>query len=184
MAIYSTSPLNTTNRHARAANASYAACRGAAESALAHAIDTGRHLAAAKVEVAHGDWLPWLAKNCPDISPRTAQRCMQLHGQRDELANTSRATHLSLAAALELLAQPAEADRLARLEAELDALLRDESRLANCIRAGRALRAIRDERLWRGQAASFGEWLKLRGFPFGEADLEFICGVFEAAAKN
>ncbi len=38
----------------------------------------GQQLNEAKDRVAHGEWLPWLKLNCPDIPERTAQRYMYL----------------------------------------------------------------------------------------------------------
>lgn len=80
-----------------------AACQ-AAESALTHALRCGKALIAAKEQVPHGQWLPWLAANCPDVSARTAQRWTRLATHEDVLANATRATHLSIRGALELLA--------------------------------------------------------------------------------
>ena len=47
-----------------------------AETALEHAQMAGRLLMAAKAELAHGAWLPWLAEHCR-VSPRQAQRYMR-----------------------------------------------------------------------------------------------------------
>ena len=50
----------------------YLACEQAYGSAFKHAFRAGEHLLAAKEEVAHGDWLPWVEVNF-DGSRRTAQ---------------------------------------------------------------------------------------------------------------
>jgi len=46
--------------------------------ALEHAIVAGRLLVQAKGAVVHGEWLPWLAANCPEVSERTAQVYMRV----------------------------------------------------------------------------------------------------------
>jgi hypothetical protein len=68
----------TLEAHAAAINAEHQAAMGC----LNHARRCGEHLIAAKAvvkaEFGHGQWLPWLAMNYPDISKRTAQLYMQL----------------------------------------------------------------------------------------------------------
>ena len=41
----------------------------------------GAYLSAVKVKCGHGNWLPWLAENCPDITRWTARRYMDLYRQ-------------------------------------------------------------------------------------------------------
>jgi len=53
------------------------AITGADRTALEHAIEAGRLLNEAKAQVAHGQWLPWLATNFT-LSEATAQRYMLL----------------------------------------------------------------------------------------------------------
>jgi hypothetical protein len=45
---------------------------------LVHYHAAGVRLTKAKAKVAHGNWLPWLKKNCPKISERQQQRYMAL----------------------------------------------------------------------------------------------------------
>jgi phage N-6-adenine-methyltransferase len=44
-----------------------------------HVAQVGAWLTAAKAKCQHGEWLPWLADNCPEITRRTATRYMQLY---------------------------------------------------------------------------------------------------------
>ncbi len=46
--------------------------------AITSAIKAGEYLVQAKELVGHGNWLPWLKKNCIGISDKTAQRYMTL----------------------------------------------------------------------------------------------------------
>jgi hypothetical protein len=81
----------------------HAAIGRAAHNLLEHAMAAGDALLLARKQIAHGQWEPWLKRNC-DLSPRTAERYVQLAKARVELeANPSRATDLSLAGALRLL---------------------------------------------------------------------------------
>jgi hypothetical protein len=54
------------------------AFRADVKSAESHATTAGEHLIAAKAQLSHGHWLPWLAEHCPRISVRTAQVYMDL----------------------------------------------------------------------------------------------------------
>lgn len=47
----------------------------------------GGDLIKAKATLNHGEWLPWLAKNCPAISERTARRYMLLASNRTRVAD-------------------------------------------------------------------------------------------------
>jgi len=46
-------------------------------------VQSGAYLVAAKnhPDMKHGEWLPWLAENCPEIGISTAQRYMQLYAK-------------------------------------------------------------------------------------------------------
>ena len=69
-----------------------------------HARDAGELLLKAKSGVAHGAWLPWLAENCPAISPRCAQNYMRIAGRWDELrTKTKRDSDLPLREGISLL---------------------------------------------------------------------------------
>ena len=57
---------------------SYETALDRAEQAVERAARCGQLLTEAKALVGHGEWLPWLAANVPEIAPRTAQKWMQL----------------------------------------------------------------------------------------------------------
>jgi hypothetical protein len=50
-----------------------------ARSSFEYAQKCGKALREAKAQVGHGGWLPWLARNCPDLSARRAQKYMQIN---------------------------------------------------------------------------------------------------------
>lgn len=60
----------------RRALESYAVACASLKSGVKHAWECGRHLAEAKAETPHGQWLPWLRRH--DIPKRRAQRWMRL----------------------------------------------------------------------------------------------------------
>jgi hypothetical protein len=60
----------------------------------------GQLLIEAKEQRAHGAWLPWLAKNCPDIPPRTAQGYMRIARGWAEIEKRGGVAHLSVRRAL------------------------------------------------------------------------------------
>jgi len=62
---------------AASANREHLACEAAYGTAIEHAFRAGEHLLAAKAQVAHGAWLPWLEANF-GASERTAQGYMQI----------------------------------------------------------------------------------------------------------
>jgi hypothetical protein len=49
----------------------------ATQTSLQYSIEIGTMLIEVKKEVKHGEWEPWLCKNCPDISDRTARMYMR-----------------------------------------------------------------------------------------------------------
>lgn len=51
--------------------------RGHGSNAIAAALDCGRLLTKAKAQLKHGEWIPWLEANTPEISQPTAWRYMQ-----------------------------------------------------------------------------------------------------------
>lgn len=59
-------------------NAEHEAAENHARKAIEHARAAGDKLLLAKAGVAHGQWLPWLAANCPRLAERTAQAYMKL----------------------------------------------------------------------------------------------------------
>jgi len=58
------------NHHKRALNL--------ANSSLEYALKCGQALVDAKAQLSHGEWIPWLRDNCPDICTRQVQRYMRL----------------------------------------------------------------------------------------------------------
>ena len=53
----------------------------------------GAWLTAAKAKCQHGEWLPWLADNCPEITIRTVQRYISLYDKA--ASNTTLMSHLT-----------------------------------------------------------------------------------------
>jgi hypothetical protein len=74
--------------------------RGMAE----HAIRCGELLIQAKRQAGHGNWLPWLSLNCPDISEDTAGRYMKLARNSSKLADSAHERNLSIRRALKMIA--------------------------------------------------------------------------------
>ena len=60
----------------------------------AKAIEAGERLAEVKELLPHGDWLPWLRKNCPGITERTAQRYMHLARRKNDPPKNDTVTDL------------------------------------------------------------------------------------------
>jgi hypothetical protein len=75
---------------------------------LEHARRAGEALAAAKSQVVHGEWLPWLRERVPDLSARMATNYMVIARRWPEIedANQKRVSDLSLRGALAYLATP------------------------------------------------------------------------------
>ena len=92
---------------AAAINAEHRAAFGAAEKALEHAAECGRHLIEAKALVPHGDWLPWLKANT-EVVPRQSQKYMRLANHWEQVSAKSElgGSHLALNDALQLIADP------------------------------------------------------------------------------
>ena len=89
----------------------------AVRSGLEHARRAGDLLLDAKRQVPHGEWLPWLAAHCPEVSGRTAQAYMRIAKRWPELeANAKRVADLSLREALAKLAS--DSGRVARFDAD------------------------------------------------------------------
>jgi hypothetical protein len=85
----------------------HAAMGMALRHALGHAMAAGDILLEAKLQLKHGQWLPWL-ETC-DISERTAQRYMRLARNRSEIeSNPTPVSDLGVKAALTLLSAPRE----------------------------------------------------------------------------
>lgn len=87
-------------------NTAHAEAQAYASKAVERALEAGDLLLLAKSQVAHGQWLPWLQKNCPAISERTAQNYMRV---AKELPIEKRnAADLTMREALRLVASEPE----------------------------------------------------------------------------
>jgi len=86
----------------------HAAFVSKASASLEYARQAGALLIEAKALVAHGEWLPWLATNCTDITARTAQGYMTISREWSRLQEIQEkrngVSSLSLRKALSLLA--------------------------------------------------------------------------------
>ena len=88
-------------------NAEHQACHAAVKKGLEHALEAGRLLLETKAGLAHGEWLPWLKENCPDISERSAQRYIRLAENQEDLgAKSATVADLTMRAAEEALTTP------------------------------------------------------------------------------
>jgi hypothetical protein len=131
-------------------NREHGRCRGALAVGAQHALECGKLLLAARARVRHGDWLPWLAANCPDISERLAQRYMQVARHFNKLgitpANATRVADLSFRQVLHLMTENArQAQRIAPLDRP-DVLDQAAERVLEEAKAGNALdRLKRDQ---------------------------------------
>lgn len=86
---------------AAAINEDHLACNAAAQTCLERALACGFKLVEAKARCGHGQWLPFLTTQCPNISERTAQRYMKLtkvepSTESDTLADLSISAFLQL----------------------------------------------------------------------------------------
>jgi hypothetical protein len=133
----------------------------AVQSALEHAMKCGELLTKAKEAVGHGEWLPWLEKNC-EVSDRQAERYMRLSIHRAELANSTRGTDLSIREAVALLAEPKD-EAIPAGEGNINYL---EQTIGDgfpaYLRVAESLKEIRDKKLFRGEHATFGEYCQKR----------------------
>src|SRR5215831_7737983 len=85
-------------------NAAHEAVMTAAQAVVLRAFEAGELLAQQKAQLDHGQWLPWLAQNCPAIHPRMAQRYMRLAEHRATLeSKTTRVSDLTLRGALRMI---------------------------------------------------------------------------------
>jgi hypothetical protein len=102
-------------------NQEHASCVEAFKATLTHARHAGELLISAKAQVRHGEWLPWLKDNCPQVSDRTARNYMRIareweaipaevDGIKDALAALSPAKTETVA---NLTRQPWEEDPMA-----------------------------------------------------------------------
>ncbi len=71
-------PTKQLKALAKQANAAHAHFFEGVRNSATYAWECGNALCQAKELANHGEWLPWLEKNCPDISASTALRWMKL----------------------------------------------------------------------------------------------------------
>lgn len=93
-------------------NAEHTAAAAAFVTGIDRARACGELLLHAKRLCAHGQWLPWLERNCPGVGNRQAQKYMRLarNWEKLKLANANSGAHLPINAALAELAAPAITD--------------------------------------------------------------------------
>ncbi len=90
-------------------NEEHAAAESLARKAIEHARRSGEKLLMAKTKVQHGQWLPWLAANCPKVSTRRAQEYMKLSREWPAIeAKCADPAYLTIDGALRLLARDSE----------------------------------------------------------------------------
>lgn len=123
-ALFQIADQPSLNSLADAINADHAAAERTARKAIEHAKAAGEKLLLAKAQVSHGQWLPWLAANCPALADRTARAYMQLARNWNALeTKTATVADLTINDALKLLNAPdTEIDPL---ESWLSGLLTD-----------------------------------------------------------
>lgn len=93
--------LSSLDELALEANQQHALCKASAYAMVEHALAAGQALVTAKLQVPHGDWLPWLTKNF-DASERTARNYMSVASNRQRVADLD-APGLSLRSVLKRL---------------------------------------------------------------------------------
>jgi hypothetical protein len=105
--LFRTEPGPALDTLAAQINAEHDAAERTARKAIDHARAAGEKLLLAKAQVEHGQWLPWLAGNCPAIAERTARAYMRLARNWAQL-NLKSATvaDLTINDALKLLNAP------------------------------------------------------------------------------
>ena len=88
-------------------NTEHEACHASMQKGLEHALKAGTLLLEAKKGLPHGEWLPWLKGNCPEISQRTSQNYMRLASEMPKLepAKAQRVADLSYRDAIRVVSQ-------------------------------------------------------------------------------
>ena len=145
----------------RANNAEHGQAHAAAKTAIENAIECGRLLLEAKSQVAHGEWLPWIEANL-SFGPRQAQKYIRLADHAAVLPNANCGSHLSINAALELIAEaPSCADYIRSALGLLDkirplfvaAKAGDREALRATIEHAKRLSALREQGAERAEQA-------------------------------
>ena len=89
----------------------HAAVTAHAHDAREKALRIGEVLTGVKGSLRHGEWLPWLTANLPEITPRTAQSYMRVWTNRDLLKNETDSYLVeNLTAALAAISRHQQAD--------------------------------------------------------------------------
>lgn len=70
------------------------------EEYVAHVIECGRLLEKQQARMGHGEWQPWLKKNCPKIPERTARHYMQIAAAAKSLEENGKPCRFDSVAAL------------------------------------------------------------------------------------
>lgn len=97
--------MNLAKAAARINREHYLACT-AVQKGLGHAMKAGDVLRGVKGRLEHGQWLPWLTENCPEMGIRHAQNYMRLARKRGEIeAKYATDAYLTIRAALSYLAE-------------------------------------------------------------------------------
>lgn len=130
-------------------NLEHERCEADVRSALGHALKIGALLAEAKSQVKHGEWQPWVSRNCK-FSPRTARAYQRVHRK---LPKTAIVADLTLSAAIRLVTQSpfdhwAEAEE-ARLEKQHALEESDSSKQIDTIKGIRGSYTAEEENLLR-----------------------------------
>lgn len=146
------STLSALSSLAQRANEAHREANLAAQSALEYAREAGEHLAQAKAQLEHGQWLPWLEANF-EGSRSTAANYMRLASRWSEL-NVQRSAHLSIDAALKELAQSKPEENTPPVPKTMSEKLREVGAVQ------RAFLEIRDKRLYREEYDSFEAYVQ------------------------
>ena len=85
--------------------AEHSAFTAAAKHTIEHALTIGDLLIRAKEKAGYGNWLPWLAEHCPNISERHARNFMAMARHRAHIEGKSATVaDLTIREALALIA--------------------------------------------------------------------------------
>ena len=131
-------------------NASHAAAIASAQDAVNQARRCGELLARVKDSLPHGAWLRWLGERC-DVSPRQAQRYIRLYENWDKLAaHATRETHLTLNAAMSLLARPKRVKATSEHAQAIESESEKEPRAAAPVTTVKIVTLERFDGTWKG----------------------------------
>jgi hypothetical protein len=143
--------------------AEHTAIKGLLTDCLERAMHAGDLLIEAKGRLTHGQWLPWIREHCR-ITPREVQRYTRLAKNRHTIEKCDRPAHLSVSAALALLANPPKgkpAVDLSRYNLDVVATMRAE--MAYALALAREAFPDRDNASLEGNASSLRDAVYQRG---------------------